>query len=135
MRKHLAIFSESSIKAILSGRKTIESRFSQKRISPFGQISIGDVVYIKPSGRDVVGQFKVRKVISFDGLEEKDWQLIKSSFGQQLSLGSKEEEDSFFSNHQTAHYGTLIFIDKVEQFITSPIKIKKIDQRGWMVME
>lgn len=135
MHKHLAIFSEDAVKAILNGTKTIESRFSQKRISPFGQVTVGDIVYIKPSGRDIVGQFKVKKVISFEGLEEKDWELIRSEFGKQISLGSLEKNDEFFANHFTSNYCTLLFIDKVEQFITAPIRIKKSDQRGWVMLE
>lgn len=135
MHKHLAIFSESAVKAILSGSKTIESRFSQKRIPPFGQVNIGDIVYIKPSGRDIVGQFKVKKVISFEGLEENDRQMIRREFGRQISLGSTEKDNQFFNSHSASNYCTLISIERVEQFITSPLKFKKSDQRGWVVLD
>lgn len=134
MRRHLAIFSPEAIEALLAGKKLVETRFSQRRIEPFAKVSIGDVVYIKPPGKEIVGQFKVKKVISFEGMEKEDWQLIKLKFGRQTFLGSKQRDGDFFKKHQNAHFGTLIFIDQTEQFITSPVKINKKDLRGWMVL-
>lgn len=135
MKKHLAIFSPEVIVQIFSGEKTIETRFSKRKIAPFGVVQIGDLVYIKPSGKDIVGQFMVKKVISFEGLDSNDWQVIIEKYGRQIVLGSKEDQAQFLKSKQDAKYGTLIFIDKIEQFITSPIKITKKDQRGWVVLE
>ncbi len=125
MRKHIAILSKVGLKEIFSGKKTVESRFSQKKIAPFGQISIGDVVYLKEPGGEIHGQFIVEKVISFEGLSQKDWNVI----GNYLKL-----EQEFIKVHQNAHFGTLIFIKDVEQFITSPINFQKKDQRGWVIL-
>ena len=47
MKKHLAIFKGKAGDAILSGKKTIESRFSKVKNPPFGVIGSGDLVYIK----------------------------------------------------------------------------------------
>ncbi len=66
--KHLAIFKGDGGEKILTGEKLIETRFSKSKIPPFGVISTGDLVYIKPSGGDIIGQFRVKKVIFFDGL-------------------------------------------------------------------
>lgn len=134
MKKHLAIFSKSVITQIFAGHKTIESRFSQKRIPPFGDISVGDLVYIKESGEEIRGQFKVAKVLSFEGLDKKDWQLIQNAYAAELSLGSNEADAAYFKSHAAARYGTIIFMDRVEQFITSPIKFTKKDLRGWVVL-
>src|SRR5438105_3894916 len=114
MRKHLAIFAPEVVKEIFSGKKIIETRFSQKRIAPFGEVSVGDVVYIKPAGDEIKGQFLVKKVIFFEGLDAKDWQLIQKNYiltSQDLVLRA-----------QNARYGTVIFIDRVEKFITPPVK-------------
>ena len=105
MVRHLAIFKGGGAENILSGEKTIESRFARRRIPPFGVVSAGDLVYIKPSGGDIIGQFKVRKVIFLDNGEQ-----------------TKER------------YITLIFIGQSTKFITSPIKLKKKDLRGWVVL-
>ena len=126
--------SKEVIALIFMGKKTIESRFSQKRIVPFGAVEIGDKVYLKSPGGDIKGQFKASKVIYFAGLEKDDWELIRSKYGPQISLGDSEQDEQFFKKHKTAKFATLIFITAVEQFITSPIKIEKKDLRGWMVL-
>lgn len=123
MKKHLAIFDKETIKQIFAGVKKVDGRFSQKKISPFGKVSIGDLVYIKPPGEEIVGQFRVKKVISLEGLDKDDWQLVRSYI-----------DEHHFKDKHDIKYCTLIFIDRVEQFITSPVKIQKSDQRGWMVL-
>lgn len=135
MRKHLAIFSKIGVQALFSGTKTIESRFSRDKISPFGQVDTDDLVYIKPSGEEIVGQFRVAKVISFAGIDTKDLEEIKKVYGDGISLGSVEEDQKFFRNHANARYGTLIFIKELEKFLTPPVKIPKKDLRGWMVLD
>lgn len=134
MRKHLAIFSKEAITQIFKGKKIIETRFSMRRIAPFGLISRGDLVYIKPPGEEVVGEFRVKKVIFFDGLSKDDWQFIKLNFSQKLSFGKKRLDGKYFDSHLSAQYGTVIFMDQVEKFITSPIKVPKKDLRGWVVL-
>lgn len=76
MKKHLAIFKGNGGEMILTGQKTIESRFSRAKIAPFGQISSGDLVYIKPSGKEIIGQFKVKKVVFIDKANGKYVTLI-----------------------------------------------------------
>lgn len=122
MRKHLAIFTKEEIEEIFSGEKKIDGRFSKKRISPFGLISRGDLVYIKPPGKDIVGQFKVKKIIYIENLDEGDWDFLKKKY------------DLTWEKKLNANFLTLIFLDEVEQFITSPIKITKKDLRGWVVL-
>ncbi len=133
--KHIAILSDSAIKQIFSGKKTIETRFSQKRIIPYGTVNIGDLVYLKPPGKDLVGQFIVKKVIYIEGLEASDWDNIKKAYGKKLTLGSLEQDDKFFKIHENAKFATIIFISNVEQFIVSPIKFTKKDLRGWVILK
>jgi predicted transcriptional regulator len=135
MKKHLAIFSPEAAKQILEGKKTIELRLSQKKIAPFGEVSIGDLVYIKPAGREIVGQFRVKKVISIEGVEKEDLEEIQSKYGSSVSLGGQSPDRKFFTSHSSAKYGTVIFVSSVEQFITSPVKISKSDLRGWAVLD
>lgn len=127
--KHLAIFSGNLAEDILSGKKTVESRFSRAKIAPFGAISSGDLVYIKPSGGDIIGQFRVQKVISIEGLEISDLETIKKRYGNQILA-----DESFWQAHQNAKYATLIFIGTTTKFITSPITYAKKDLRGWVVL-
>jgi len=127
--KHLAIFKGDGANLILSGKKTIESRFSKRKNVPFGVISKGDLVYMKPSGKDVIGQFRVQKVIFFDGLEEKDIEEIQLKYAGFIVV-----ENEYWEKKKDAKYGTLIFIGESSRFLTSPIKLTKKDLRGWVVL-
>ena len=127
--KHLAIFKGDGGNLILTGKKTIESRFSQRRDPPFGQVSAGDLIYIKPSGKDIIGQFRVKKVIFFDGLKEDDIKEIKLRNG-----GNIVADEEYWKAHKDAKYATLIFIGDSSRFITSPVKIPKKDLWGWVVL-
>lgn len=135
MRKHVAIMNKTAIEAVLAGVKTIETRFSKHKISPFGLISVGDLVYMKPPGGEIIGQFRVKKVFNFEGLTEKDVEKIFQDFGDKISVGKKEEDEKFFEEKKSSTYATLIFLSESERFITSPIKFKKKDMRGWVVLE
>ena len=127
--KHLAIFKGTAAEKILSGEKTIESRFSRRKDPPFGAISSGDLVYIKQSGGEIIGQFRVKKVIFYDGLDIEDIKQIKERYGEQLAV-----DEEYWKDKEKAKYGSLIFISESNRFITSPVKITKKDLRGWVVL-
>lgn len=129
MTKHLAIFTKGVGEKILTGQKTIESRFSIRKNPPFGVIQSGDLVYIKPSGKDPIGQFRVQKVFFFDGLSEGDLSDLKKRYEKEISA-----EEIYWESKKNAKYGTLIFIGEVDPFITSPIRFPKRDLRGWVVL-
>lgn len=129
MIKHLAIFKGDGAEKILLGIKTIEARFSKKKMVPFGVVSSGDLVYIKPSGGEIIGQFKVRKVIFYDNLDLSDLSYLKQKYAKQLA-----GDEAYWKGKEKSKYATLIFIDESTKFITSPIKLKKKDLRGWVVL-
>lgn len=129
MKKHLAIFKGQGAEKILSGQKTVESRFSKRKDPPFGLISAGDLVYMKPSGSDIIGQFRVKKVIFFDNLDSTDLSELKEKYGEKLAV-----DHGYWTGKETAKYLSLIFIGDSSRFITSPVKISKKDLRGWVVL-
>ncbi len=124
----------SAIEAILSGQKTIETRFSKHKIAPYGEVRAGDLIYMKIPGGDIVGQFKAKKVFYFEGLTAGDVDKILQEYGKQISVGYALEDEKYLEIKKSSHFGTLIFIEQSERFITSPIKIQKHDLRGWMVL-
>ena len=130
MKKHLAIFKGSAAEDILTGKKTIDSRFSKSKIAPYGQVSKGDLVYIKPSGKEIIGQFRVKKVIFYDGLIQQDLEQIKTTYNQAIAT-----DNSYWQSKQQSKYGSIIFIGESSRFITSPIKYSKKDLRGWAVLD
>ena len=129
VKKHLAIFKGLAGELILTGKKRVESRFARVKNPPFGLISSGDLVYIKPSGKDIIGEFRVKKVIFFDGLTPQDLARIRKEYGQDLAV-----DKTYWSNRSNCKYGTLIFIGDSSRFITSPVKPFKKDLRGWVVL-
>ena len=128
--KHLAIFKGDGGELILSGKKTIESRFSKRRDPPFGQVSAGDLVYIKPSGKDIIGQFRVKKVIFYDGLTDEDLEYIKKRYSKKMAV-----DRSYWERKKDSAFGTIIFISQSFRYIISPFKLAKRDLRGWVVLE
>lgn len=130
MQKHLAIFKGNAGEKILLGQKTIESRFSKVKNAPFGVISSGDLVYIKPSGKDIIGQFRVKKVFFFDNFDLRDLRDFRERYGKQLAV-----DEGYWEKKKNSRYGILIFIGDCTRFITSPVKIKKSDLRGWVVLQ
>ena len=127
--KHLSVFTGTLAEDILNGKKTIESRFSKSKILPFGVVSTGDLVYIKPSGKDIIGQFRVQKVITYDGLTEQDILDLQKQFDKEIAA-----DESFWKSKKKSKYATLIFIGVTTRFITSPITYTKKDMRGWVVL-
>ena len=131
--KHLAIFKGDTAEDILSGGKSIEIRFSKSKIAPFGVISAGDIVYIKPSGKDIIGQFRVKKVISIDGVTKEDLENMTKTYIDAIVQVYGDEVEKI--KKDKLKYATIIFIGEANRFITSPVKISKRDLRGWMVLD
>src|SRR3989344_8481431 len=126
MQKHLAIFKGNGGNLILLGKKNIESRFSNRKNPPFGVVSSGDLVYIKPSGKELIGHFRVNKVIFYDGLSSEDILEIKRKYGGKIAA-----DEEYWKDKLASKYGTLIFIGESSRFLTSPIRVPKKDLRGW----
>ena len=124
----------SVIEAILNGTKTIESRLSLKKIPPFGIVSKGDLVYMKPPGAKLVGQFRVKKVFSYEGVTAEEIKQLFSQYQSKIGWGNEAELQKFVKEKVDCPFATLIFIADSERFLTPPIKIKKSDLRGWVVL-
>jgi ASC-1-like (ASCH) protein len=72
---HVAILKKSSVSKgddllgdIISGAKTIESRWYVNRIAPWDRIEKGDTVYFKESGFRVTARAKVSRIIQYENL-------------------------------------------------------------------
>jgi len=126
--KHLAIFDQKTIQKIFNGEKTIDARFSKHRIAPFGVIASRDTVLIKLSGGDVVGEFEVQSVITFDNLTPEKIQKIKRDYNRNIKM-----DPLFWHEKEQAKYGTLLFIENVQPVLI-PLAIKKRDMRPWVVL-
>jgi hypothetical protein len=128
LKRHLAVFTGSAIDDILQGRKKIDCRLSRIRIPPFGQVGAGDLIYLKPPGRPIVGQFLVERVVFFDTPGKRGWEWVRRWRGD-LAV-----TDKFLADRQDCRYLSLIWIGTVASFLTPPRKIVKSDRRPWVVL-
>ena len=125
---HLAIFVEPYLQYIFEGKKTIEARFSSKRIAPYQKVDKGDIIILKQSGGPVVGLCEVSQVWSYL-LEPKSWNYVKKEFTRSLCA----QDQSFWNQRKSASYATLMKIKNVVSL--EPIFWKKQDRRGWVVID
>lgn len=121
---HVAIFAEPFLSLVLSGQKTIESRFSRNRIAPYGEIGDGDVILIKQVAGPICGIALARRTW-FYGLVSEPIERIRNRFGQGICA-----DDEFWASRADALYVTLIELDAAASI--APVSCNKRDRRGWV---
>lgn len=123
---HLAIMNSSwkLIPKMVSGEKTIESRWSVNKISPWKKVKSGEKVYFKDSGKKVSLVAVVSKVLYFDNLNEDLKLKILKKYGERISIDSVSKMMSWLKNKK---YASLIFL-KNPKVIKKPFDI---DKRGF----
>ena len=98
MRKiHIAIMRKSwgLTQKILSGEKTIESRWYMNRYKPWSDIKQGDIVYFKDSGDPVKIRATVNRVIQFEGLTPQKVKEILNQYAKADGLGVNKKDINF----------------------------------------
>ena len=129
MKKHIAIFVGSAIEDIFSGRKTIECRFSQNRVLPYGEIAKDDIILLKKSAGDIIGQVIVDNVLCYDNLNVKSIEVLKKEYFNSAAMG-----EEFWRAKKQSKFGTIIFLKKPRRFVFG-IKFRKKDRRPWLITE
>lgn len=122
---HLGVFVEPFLRAVIDGRKTIESRFAKNRCAPYGRIGEGDFVFLKRSAGPVIGVAKVGTP-EFHRLDESILDEIRELHAAALYA----EDDAFWADRKNKNYATLIPIEHATPF--DPFPIRKKDRRGWV---
>ncbi len=123
---HLAVFSEPFLSRVLSGEKTIESRFSRNRCAPYGEINGGDIILLKEVAGPIRGISLARRAWYYD-LSAEPIGRIRDQFGDNICA-----DDTFWASRADALYATLIELDE-----TAPLKAvrcDKRDRRGWVAL-
>lgn len=123
---HVAVMIEPYLRACLEGKKTIESRFSRRRIPPYRQIVSGDVILLKRPGGPIVGVCAVSDAWFYE-LDPIAWNTIKTEYLPQIYA-----DNEFLAVHENATYATLIRIQNARSI--KPIDFAKRDMRGWVVL-
>ena len=123
---HVAIFSEPYLSLVLSGVKTVESRFSRNRCAPFGEVASGDVILIKQVSGPIRGVVLARKAWSYK-LTSEPLNRLRERFGEGIKA-----DDAFWEAQADAEYATLIELDCPAPI--EPFEIDKRDRRGWVAL-
>jgi len=87
--EHIAIMKKSwgLTRKIISGQKTIESRWYKSKHAPWDRIKKGETVYFKDSGEPVSIKAEVEKVLQFSGLNPEKVKKILHEHGGADGLG------------------------------------------------
>lgn len=121
---HLAIFAEPYLSMVLSGKKTIESRFSRNRCAPYGEIGDGDIILIKEVSGPICGVTLARRTWCYD-LVAEPIERIRSRFGAGICA-----DEAFWDSRADSLYATLIELDATASI--APMYCDKRDRRGWV---
>ena len=124
---HLAIFRSPYLEYILSGKKSIESRFSKNGCAPYGQVSRGDVILLKIAGGSTQGICAVSDAWNYR-LDKNSWREIKEDFLQEMFIS----DPNFLHDRREAVFATLMRLQHVRHI--GPLYYHKRDRRGWVVL-
>lgn len=124
--EHLAILSRRRklLPKIVSGEKTIESRWYRFRRPPFGCIAAGDTVYFKDSGEPVSVKTRVSKVLTFKDLSQGQISEIIKKYGSAIGIGPE-----FADEVRGKRYCVLVFLKSVQA-----VEPFEIDKKGFGIM-
>jgi ASC-1-like (ASCH) protein len=127
MNHHLAILKKPYLDAILTGRKTIESRLYQTKQKWLLQVSAGDKIFLKASSGPVMATAIVDKVKYFENLTAGQIAQMQKHYNQQI-LG----DEQYWREKANSQYGVLVWIKDVRPIPHQ--SIKKFDWRAWVVL-
>ena len=127
--KHIVILKQKYFDMILSGEKTIESRFSLNKSAPYGKVSIGDELLLKVTGGCVTATAKVKAVEYYEDLYPERINKIRVKYGKQI--GSTKMSD--WMDTMTKNFCTLIWIEDVKEI--EPINVKRSCGAGWIIIK
>lgn len=120
---------------ILTGQKTIESRWYRVKYPPFDRIKAGETVYFKDSGEPVTIKAEVDRVIQFSDLTPERVKQILYEYGKADGLGI-DRIPEFFEKFKDKKYCVLIFLKNPKRI--EPFEIDKTGfgtMSAWLMVE
>lgn len=124
---HLVILKKPYLEAILGGRKTIESRLSKTRHSPFGRVWAGDTLWLKESSGLVCATARAAAVKKYENLTPEQITGLKERYNDQIK-GS----DEYWQGKMGCKFAFLVWLEDVKSI--EPVRINKKDWRAWVVL-
>jgi ASC-1-like (ASCH) protein len=110
---HVAILDKKRklLPKIISGEKTIESRWYQTKRTPWHNIKRDDIVYFKDAGELINVKANVRDVLFFDDLNKEKVEKILRKYWKDIGFKNAEYTDYFIRKN----YCILIFLENVKE--------------------
>ena len=127
MTAHLAILKKRYLDLILSGEKTVESRFMKRAMAPFGRIKENDKILLKVSAGAVVAKARAGAVKEFRDLKPEGIAKIRREYNRFIC-----GEADFWESMADKRYAVLVELCDVKAI--EPVRIKKKDWRAWVVL-
>lgn len=119
--QHLAILKKNwkLLGKIISGKKTIESRWYHTKRAPWGKIAEGDTIYFKNSGEPVTVKATAGKVMQLEINPEKAKEILET-YGKEIGL---ENINASYERNKDKRYCILVFLKDVQK--VEPFNIDK----------
>lgn len=129
-RDHIAIMRPAlgMLEKIISGEKSIESRWHLQRSAPWDEIAASDTIYFKNAGEPVSVRADVGEVRQFDRLNPLKIRQLLSEFGTRLGYSGSELND-YFTQIKNKRFCILIFLRDIKK-----IRPFDIDKKGFGTM-
>ena len=127
---HVAILSKrlDLLGKILSGEKSVESRWYMHKRDPWNKVKEGDTVYFKESGSPVSAKAVVSKVLQFGDLDKDRVSGLLEEFSDGLGI-SEERFSSLKERLKEKKRCILVFLENPER-----IEPFNIDKTGFGLM-
>jgi len=112
---HLALIDPRYASAILTGVKTIESRFTRTRRVPFGRIAAGERIYFIARRAGLIVTAVAERVETFEGLDAAAIEAIRREYGS--AIGATAE---YWREKGSCRFGTLVWLGGAELAAWAP---------------
>lgn len=124
---HLAILHPEPLRLILAGEKTIESRLSRVRATPYGRVAAGDILHLKRAGGPVLGRATVARVEQYGDLTPVAVQAAAERYREELRWAP-----AFLAAKANCRYAVLIWLADVA--VVEPWAHRQRGRAGWVVL-
>lgn len=126
---HVAILKPGYIRAILDGRKTIESRLTKTMQPPHGRVACGERLFLKASGGPFMATAIAGRVSSFEDLLPSGIRKLRRRYGQ--AIGG---DDAYWEMKKDSRFATLVELKSVEPIAVGP-SYKVAYMKAWYVLD
>lgn len=133
MTTHLMIVHPRYVAPIMSGVKNVEARLGIDRRAPYGRVTPGETVFIKPSGQRVLAKAVVRRVDEFEDLTPELVRELRATYDDRIMGG-----DMYWNEKRNARYATLITLERpalIHSEASVPGELLVASRNAWRTTE